>query len=54
MTPAQVLDLLDNFTFHWEYDSMPTSDPGKNTLEAMLEDGLHAEYADGELTVSGL
>ena len=54
LTPAQVLDLLDNFTFHWEYDSMPTSDPGKNTLEAMLEDGLHAEYADGELTVSGL
>lgn len=56
LTSKQVLELLDNFTFHWNYDGMETEDPGQNTLKAMLADGLHAEYdaEAGKLTVSGL
>ena len=57
LTEDQLLALLDNFTFFWDYDGREdTKDDGKNTLKAMLEDGLNAKYdvEAGTLTISGL
>ena len=56
LTEEQLLALMDNFTFHWQYDGKPESDDGQSPLKEMLDNGLYAEYdpEEGTLTVSGL
>ena len=52
----QVLELLNNFSIHWDYDGMPAGAIDQSTLADLLENGLTADYdaETGKLTISGL
>lgn len=54
LTDTEVQALLENFSFHWDYDGMPDGAINQNTLADMLENGLNASYENGKITISGL